>query len=150
MLEVTAPEVVLTVTSIFLDAIRNLMPPQQWAAVTEIETFFSGAYPCLDGEVLKCWKVSLIMYVLLLLPTTALQMHTIDFPVLTHIAYDILAIPGVSISVERLFSSSKHTLSDAHSAMTTESASKTVVAKEWLKKGFGVGINYLDDVHILP
>jgi hypothetical protein len=69
--------------------------------------------------------------------------------VLTHIAHDILAIPGVSISVEQLFSSSKHTLSNAHSAMMVESASKTVVAKEWLKKGFGVGINYLDDVRIL-
>ena len=33
--------------------------------------------------------------------------------------------------------------------MTAESTSKTVVAKEWLKKGFGVGINYLDDVRIL-
>ena len=56
--EVTAPEVASTVTSIFLDAIRNLTPPQQRAAVTEIETFFSGAYPCLDGDVLKWWKVS--------------------------------------------------------------------------------------------
>ena len=65
------------------------------------------------------------------------------------IACDILAIPGVSISVEQLFSSSKHTLSDACSAMTAESTSKTVVAEEWLKKGLGVGINYPDDAHIL-
>jgi len=98
--------------------------------------------------VLKWWKVGIIFYVLLL-PTTALQIHAVDFPVLALIARDILAIPGVSISVERLFSSSKHTLSDARSAMTAESASKTVVAKEWLKKGLGVGINYLDDVHVL-
>ena len=89
------------------------------------------------------------MYVLLLLPTTALQIHTIDFPVLAHIACNILAIPGVSISIELLFLSSKHTLSNTHSAMKVESASKTVVAKEWLKKCYGVGINYLDDVHIL-
>ena len=90
------------------------------------------------------------MYVLLLPPpTTALQIHTIDFPVLTCIACDILAIPGVRISVEQLFLSSKHVLSNAHSAMTAESASRTVVAKEWLKKGFGVGINYFDDVRIL-
>jgi hypothetical protein len=89
------------------------------------------------------------MYVLLLPPTAALQIHTVDFPVLARIACDILAIPGVSISIKRLFSSSKHTLSNAHSSMTAESASKTVIAKEWLKKGFGVGINYLNDVHIL-
>ena len=54
---------------------------------------------------------------------------------------------GVSISVEWLFLSSKHTLSDSHSSMTAESASKTVVVKEWLKKGLGAGVNYLDDVH---
>jgi hypothetical protein len=29
------------------------------------------------------------------------------------------------------------------------SASKMVVAKEWLKKGFGADVNYLDDVRIL-
>ena len=46
------------------------------------------------------------MYVLLLLPTSAPQIHTVDFPVLARIVRDILAIPGVSISVERLFSSS--------------------------------------------
>ena len=106
MSEVTAPEVASTATSIFLDAIWNLTPPQQQAAVTKIETFFSSAYPCLDGDVLKWWKVSVIMYVLLLPPTFAPQIHTVDFPVLARIARDILAIPGVSISVERLFSSS--------------------------------------------
>ena len=52
-------------------------------------------------------------------------------------------------SHQRLFSSGKHMLSDSCSAMTAESASKTVVAKEWLKKGLRVGINYLDDLRIL-
>jgi hypothetical protein len=33
--------------------------------------------------------------------------------------------------------------------MTAESASKTVVAKEWLKKGLGDSLNYLDEVRIL-
>ena len=51
--EVTAPEVALTATSIFLDAIWNLTSLQQRAAVTESETFFSGTYPYLDGDVLK-------------------------------------------------------------------------------------------------
>jgi len=54
----------------------------------------------------------------------------------------------VSISVEQLFSSSKHTLSDARSAMTAESASQAVIAKEWLKKGLRIGINYLDNVRV--
>jgi hypothetical protein len=89
------------------------------------------------------------MFSLSMLISFSLQIHAVDFPILALIARDILAIPGVSISVERLFSSSKHTLSDSRSAMTAESASKTVVAKEWLKKGLGVGINYLDDVRVL-
>ncbi|KIM72366.1 hypothetical protein PILCRDRAFT_803956, partial [Piloderma croceum F 1598] len=77
------------------------------------------------------------------------QKHANDFPVLTLIARDILAIPGVSISVEHLFSSSKHTLSDVRSSMTAESASKTITTKEWLKKGFGYKVHYLDNVRIL-
>jgi hypothetical protein len=54
----TAPKVLPTSTSIFLDAIRNLKPNQQNAAITEIEAFFSSTYPCLDGNVLKWWKVN--------------------------------------------------------------------------------------------
>jgi hypothetical protein len=77
-----------------------------------------------------------------------MQKHAADFPILSLIARDILAIPGVSISVERLFSSSKHTLSDSRSSMTAASASKTVVAKEWLKQGLGNGIDYLDGQQI--
>ncbi|KAJ7737172.1 hypothetical protein DFH07DRAFT_685844, partial [Mycena maculata] len=48
---------------------------------------------------------------------------------------DILAIPGVSISVEHLFSSVKHTLSDACSSMIAETAVVDIVTKEWLKSG---------------
>jgi len=81
-----------------------------------------------------------------LLIKSPLQLYADHFPVLARIARDILAILGVSISIERLFSSSKHTLLDAQSSLSAESALKTVVAKEWLKKGFGEGVNYLDDV----
>jgi hypothetical protein len=77
------------------------------------------------------------------------QTHSFDYPVLSRIARDILAIPGVSISVEQLFSSSKHTLSDTRSSLTAVSASKTVVVKEWLKKGFGEDVNHLDNIRIL-
>ena len=84
-----------------------------------------------------------------MLINVSLQIHAVDFPILILIARDILVIPRVSISIKQLFLSSKHTLSDSQSAMTVESASKTVVTKEWLKKGFGVGVNYLDDVCVL-
>jgi hypothetical protein len=52
--------------------------------------------------------------------------------------------PGISISVVWLFSNSKHTLSNLQSLMAAASALKTDVAKEWLKRGFGDGIEYLD------
>ncbi|KIK74772.1 hypothetical protein PAXRUDRAFT_174658, partial [Paxillus rubicundulus Ve08.2h10] len=65
------------------------------------------------------------------------------FPVLSRIVQDILAIPAISISVERLFSSSKHTLSDSCSSLTAESTSLTVISKEWLKLGYSDGIDYL-------
>ena len=42
------------------------------------------------------------------------------------------------------FSSSKHILSDTCSSLTVMSASKTVVLKEWLKKGFRADVNYLN------
>ncbi|KAJ7757377.1 hypothetical protein DFH07DRAFT_742154 [Mycena maculata] len=41
-------------------------------------------------------------------------------PFMVCVARDILAIPGLSISVEHLFSSVKHTLLDACSSMTAE------------------------------
>ena len=72
------------------------------------------------------------------------QEHAADFPVLARIMWDIMAILGVSISGKHLFLSSKHTLSDLRSSMTAKSASKTVVVKEWLKKGFRDDVNYLD------
>ena len=81
-----------------------------------------------------------------LLTISPVQLYAEHFPVLARIAHDILAILGVSISVEHLFSSSKHTLSDAQSSLSAESASKTVVSKKWLKKGFGEGVNYLNDI----
>ena len=37
-------------------------------------------------------------------------------------------------------------LLDSHSSLTAQSASKTVVAKELLKKGFGESLNYLNDI----
>ena len=98
---------------------------------------------------LKGCKVSDISHILLLPLTTALQIHAVDFPILTHIACDVLAVPGVSIYIKWLFPSGKHTLPDSCSAMTAESTLKTVVGKEWLKKDLRVGVNYLHDVHIL-
>ncbi|KAJ7750735.1 hypothetical protein DFH07DRAFT_746011, partial [Mycena maculata] len=51
------------------------------------------------------------------------------------IARDILAIAGVSIAVKGLFSSSKHTMSDAWSSMAAATTAATVVKNEFFNAG---------------
>lgn len=74
------------------------------------------------------------------------QIHENIFPILARIVRDIFAIPAVSVSVERLFSSCKHTMSDARSSFKATKAAQTVITKEWLKRGLDA--NYLDGVSI--
>ncbi|KAF8580555.1 hypothetical protein K439DRAFT_1356681, partial [Ramaria rubella] len=74
--------------------------------------------------------------------------HSIHYKVISHITRDILCIPGVSISVEHLFSSSKATICDARCSMTATTALKTVVVKERLRRGLGENIDYLKFVNI--
>ena len=50
--------------------------------------------------------------------------------------------------VERLFSSSGLTLRDNRARMTAVTAGKTVITKEWLKRGLGDDINHLEGVRI--
>ena len=76
------------------------------------------------------------------------QTYQTRFPVLARAARDILAIPAVNVTVERLFSSCKHTLRDTRSSLTAETSRKTVLVKEWLKDGLGENVNYLDVVSI--
>ncbi|KAK7014646.1 hypothetical protein R3P38DRAFT_2638211 [Favolaschia claudopus] len=95
---------------------------------TELEIYFSGIYPMdRDGEddVLGWWKVSM------LLPAWLTRIY-----LLSHIA------------VERLFSSSKHTMSDSRSSMAASTAAATVVTKELLNAGFGEGVDFLEGVSI--
>jgi len=58
---------------------------------------------------------------------------------MSRVARDVLAIPGVGISCERLFSSVKRTLADSRSSMTAKTASVDIVTKEWLKAGLVEG-----------
>jgi len=47
--------------SFFMEAIRSLNPEQLQAAAGELERYFSGTYPCLDGNALAWWKVSEVL-----------------------------------------------------------------------------------------
>jgi hypothetical protein len=66
------------------------------------------------------------------------------------LAHNILAISesGVSISMEWLFSSLKHTLTDSRSSMTALIAPLDIVTKAWLKFGLSEDVNYTDFIKI--
>ncbi|KAJ7743743.1 hypothetical protein DFH07DRAFT_693124, partial [Mycena maculata] len=57
------------------------------------------------------------------------------FLTLSRITRGIPAIVEVSIAVKWLFSSSKHTMSDAWSSMAAATTTATVVKKEFLNTG---------------
>ncbi|KAF5372244.1 hypothetical protein D9758_004983 [Tetrapyrgos nigripes] len=57
------------------------------------------------------------------------------FPVIARIARDFLAIPGASVSVERLFSKSRHMCTDLRSSMKAETTTKAMCSKCWLRDG---------------
>ncbi|KAJ7697904.1 hypothetical protein B0H17DRAFT_927942 [Mycena rosella] len=67
---------------------------------------------------------------------------------LSRIVREILCIPGVSITVERLFSSSNAWFSDAQLSMAASTASLTVVTKKLLNTGFREGLDYLEGITI--
>ena len=58
-----------------------------------------------------------------------------------------LTVPGVHISVEWLFFSSK--LWNPWSSLPAESASKAMAANKWLENGFGGGLDFLINMLIL-
>lgn len=72
------------------------------------------------------------------------QEYSPEFLVLSRVARDILAIPGVSVAVERLFSHCRQTMTELRSAMDATTAAKAVVSKDLLKDGLGEGLDYLE------
>lgn len=138
--------------SIFGKAIKPLLSSKNSAqpaggVMSEVAKYLTGIYPTQEDDPLPWFKVRLSLMRscrTAIYNGLCLQLHAHEFPIISLIARDVLAIPGVSISVERLFSSSKHTLSDSRSSLTAESSSKAVVSKEWLKAGLGENLNYLD------
>jgi len=121
-------------TSLFSDAITTSMADDATSRryVNEVELYLTGSYAARPGtSVLTWWKD-----------------HAEQFPILSRIARDILAIPGVSIAVERLFSSCRHTMADERASMNIDSVWKTIIAKEWLKRGMADNLDYLDGIRI--
>ncbi|KAE9382391.1 hypothetical protein BT96DRAFT_845560, partial [Gymnopus androsaceus JB14] len=57
------------------------------------------------------------------------------FSIIFRIAQDLLAIPGVSVSVEWLFLKSWHLCADLQPSMKAETMTAAIQAKLWLKDG---------------
>ncbi|CUA67902.1 Zinc finger BED domain-containing protein DAYSLEEPER [Rhizoctonia solani] len=87
----------------------------------ELQAYFSGNFPCGSGtSTLGWWKV-----------------HCLHFPTVGHMARDFLCIPASSVSVERLFSQCKLTMSDVRSSMLFETARRRICCQHWMKAGIG-------------
>lgn len=116
---------------------------------SEVEIYCSNAYPCTDENgSLPWWKVHVHRPAMSTVTNPYVQMHGCNLPILARAARDVLAVPGVSIGVERLFSSCRHTLTDSRSSLTAVSAALTVITKEWMKRGWGDNIAYLTGMSI--
>jgi hypothetical protein len=70
------------------------------------------------------------------------------YPILSRLAQDVLAIPGTSISVERLFSSLWHMMSEERGSMTAETIRMAVLIKEGIKSGLMDGHCFTDYVKV--
>ncbi|EIW75374.1 hypothetical protein CONPUDRAFT_66256, partial [Coniophora puteana RWD-64-598 SS2] len=56
--------------------------------------------------------------------------HSTEFPVIALMARDFLAIPATSVSVERLFSSSRHVRRDSRSSFKAKTITSVMCAKK--------------------
>ncbi|KAF7363114.1 Dimer-Tnp-hAT domain-containing protein [Mycena venus] len=63
------------------------------------------------------------------------KIHERDFPVIATMARDFFAIPGTSVSVERLFSKSRHLCRETRSSMHVDTIMKAMLTKMWIKAG---------------
>ncbi|KZT64306.1 hypothetical protein DAEQUDRAFT_678804, partial [Daedalea quercina L-15889] len=61
--------------------------------------------------------------------------HAHEFPVIAAITRDFLAIPGASVSVERLFSASRHLCVDTRSSLKAETICEAMCTKIWICSG---------------
>ncbi|KAF7349507.1 Dimer-Tnp-hAT domain-containing protein [Mycena sanguinolenta] len=58
-----------------------------------------------------------------------------EFPIISKIARDFLAIPGTSVSVERLFSSARHLCHESRASLNSKTISEAMLTKMWIKEG---------------
>jgi hypothetical protein len=78
------------------------------------------------------------------------MVHQGQFPMISQLALDILAIPAMATDCERSFSLAKLTLTTQRLSMTTETLEKLQCLKNWVRHGavkLGVTTGGVDEVH---
>ncbi len=58
-----------------------------------------------------------------------------EFPTIARMARDYLAIPATSVSVERVFSKSRHICSSLRSSLKEETIKMALLTKVWIRDG---------------
>jgi hypothetical protein len=81
------------------------------------------------------WKVSTLFIIPLFLLITSVQIHASEFPVIARMARDYLAIPATSVSVERVFSKSRHICGDLRSSLKERTVTMALLTKVWIRSG---------------
>ncbi|KAG8723285.1 hypothetical protein FRC09_003939 [Ceratobasidium sp. 395] len=90
----------------------------------ELYDYFSGSHPCPpETDTLAWWKA-----------------FSVRFPTVAKMARDFLCIPAASVSVERLFSQCKLTMTDIRSSMLFETARRRICCQHWMKSGLDMDI----------
>jgi hypothetical protein len=66
---------------------------------------------------------------------SSMKDHSHQFPTISRIARDVLAIPGAISPVERLFSKSRHLCTDQRSSLAAATVTQSMCAKLWIRQG---------------
>jgi hypothetical protein len=61
------------------------------------------------------------------------KIHTKEYPTMSQVARDYLAIPATSTSVERIFSSSRRLISYDRCSLNPETITACMCVKHWIK-----------------
>ncbi len=109
---------------------------------SELERYFAWKYPMMiEGNPLDWYKVCCIITYSCGSESESCHLYSRyliskgEFPVISLMARDFLAIPASSTSVERLFSSAQHLCADSWSSMKAETITQSKLVKMWIKEG---------------
>ncbi len=81
------------------------------------------------------WKVSMSFNLGFRNTSIGHQIHAPKFPIIARMARDYLAIPATSVSVERVFSKSRHICSNLRSSLKEDTVKMALLVKVWIQSG---------------